>query len=101
MGRLAARCDAGLIKQAAAPAAPPVLLAAPLGPLDAEPDPQPVPESVAEPSAASQVRAISQLPVTARAPKTPSLSAQPEASQTAVGSGAADASPPGLPAPEP
>jgi hypothetical protein len=89
----------GFIKEAAAPAALPVLLAAPLGPLDAEPHPESVPESVAEPSAASQVRPISQLSVTAKAPTTPSPSAQPEASQAAAGSAAVDASPPGLLAP--
>jgi hypothetical protein len=89
----------GFIKEAAAPPAPPVLLAAPVGPLDAEPHPESVPESVAEPSAASQVRPISQPPITARAPTTPSPSAQAKASQTAVGSAAAEASPPGLLAP--
>jgi hypothetical protein len=62
------------IKEAAAPAAPPVLLAAPVGPLDAEPHPESVPESVAEPGAASQVRPIIQPPVTARAPTTPARS---------------------------
>src|SRR6516162_9203880 len=67
----------GFIKEAGAPPAPPVLLAAPVGPLDAEPHPEIVPESVAEPSAASQVRPISQPPDTARAPTTPSPSAQP------------------------
>ena len=89
----------GFIKEAAAPAAPPVLLAAPVGPLDAEPHPGSMPESVAEPSATSQVRPISQPPVTAREPTTPSPSAAPEASQAAAGSAAADASPPGLFAP--
>jgi hypothetical protein len=88
----------GFIKEAAGPAAPPVLLAAPVGPLGAEPPPESVPESVAEPSATSQVRSISQPPVTARAPTTPSPSAQPEASQAAADSAAADASP-GLLAP--
>ena len=88
----------GFIKEAA-PRAPPVLLAAPVGPLDAEPHPECVPESVAEPSATSQVRPISQPPVTARALTTPSPSAQPEASQAAAGSAAADASPPWLLAP--
>src|SRR5215469_11541315 len=87
------------IKEAAAPTAPPVLLAAPVGPLDAEPHPESLPESVAEPGAASQVDPISQPSVTARAPTTPSPSAQPEASQEAAGSAAADASPPGLLAP--
>ena len=86
------------IKEAAAPAPPPVLLAAPVGPLDAE-HPESVPESVAEPSATSQVRPISQPPVSARAPTTPSPSAQPEASQAAAGSGDADASSPRLLAP--
>ena len=86
----------GFIKETAGPAAPPVLLSAPLGPLDAEPPPESVRESVAEPSVTSQVRPISQPPVTARAAlTTPSPSAQPEASQAA----AADASPPGLLAP--
>ncbi len=85
----------GFIKEAAAP----VLLAAPVGSLDAEPPPESLPESVAEPSATSQVRPIGQPPVTARAPTTPSLSAQPEASQAAAGSAAADASPPKLLAP--
>jgi hypothetical protein len=88
----------GFIKEAAGPAAPPVLLAAPVGPLDAQPPPEALPESVAEPSATSQVRSISQPPVTARAPTTPSPSAQPEASQAAADSAAADASP-GLLAP--
>ena len=86
----------GFIKEAAAPTAPPVLLAAPVGPFDAEPHPESVPESVAEQSATSQVDPISQPSVTARAPTTPSPSAQPEASQEAAGSAAADASPPGL-----
>ena len=85
----------GFIKEAAAPAAPPVLLAAPVGPLDAEPHPESVPESVAEPSATSQVRPISQPPVTARAPTAPSPSAQPEASQAAAGPRPRP-SPPGL-----
>ena len=76
-----------------------VLLAAPVGPLDAEPDPDSVPETVAEPSATSQVGPISQPPVAARAQTTPSPSPQPEASQVAADSAAADASPPGLPAP--
>jgi hypothetical protein len=58
-----------------------------------------VPESVAEPRATSQVRPISQPPVTARAPTAPSPSAQPEVSQAAAGPAAADASPPGLVAP--
>lgn len=89
----------GFIQEAAAPAAPPVLLAAPIGPLDAEPHPESVPESAAEPSATSQVRPISQPPITAGTPTTPSPSAQPEASQEAVGSTAADASSPGLSAP--
>jgi hypothetical protein len=70
----------GFIKEAAAPTAPPMLLAAPLGPLDAEPHPESVPESVSEPRATSQVRPISQPPVTARAPTAPSPSAQPQAS---------------------
>jgi predicted flap endonuclease-1-like 5' DNA nuclease len=89
----------GFIKEAAAPTAPPVLLAAPVGPLDAEPHPESVPDSVAEPSATSQVRPISQPPVTAKAPTTPLPLAQPEASQATAGSAAADASPPGLLAP--
>ena len=94
----------GFIKEAAAPTAPPVLLAAPVGPLDAEPHPESLPESVAEPGATSQVDPISQPSVTARAPTTPSPttpspSAQPEAAQEAAGSAAADASPPGLLAP--
>jgi hypothetical protein len=100
----------GFIKKASAHAAPPVLLAAPVGPLHAEPH-QPVgplhaaphqeapPESIAEPTAAGQVRPISQPPVTARAPTTPSPSPQPEASRAAAGSAAADATPPGLLAP--
>ena len=100
------------IKEAAAPAAPaasPVLLAAPLGPLDAEPPPESVLEPpgsvlgpVAEPNATSQVRPISQPPVTARAPTTPSTpspSAQPEASQATAESAAAGGFPPGLLAP--
>ena len=99
MGRLGARRDAGLIREAAAPSGPPVLLAAPVGPLDAEQHPESMPESVAGPGATSQVRPTSQLPVTARAPTTPSPSAQPEASQAAAGSAAADASPPALLAP--
>src|SRR5215475_1044386 len=92
----------GFIREAAAP---PVLLAAPVGPLDAEPQPESVPEPAAEPSATAQVRPISQAPVTSqppvtpRAPTTPSPSAHPEAPQAAVGSAAADASPPGLLAP--
>ena len=87
------------IKEATAPAAPPVLLAAPLGPLDAGPPPESVRESVAEPSVTSQVRPISQPPVTARAPTTPSPSAQPEASKAVAYSAAPDASPSGLLAP--
>jgi hypothetical protein len=89
----------GFIEEAAAPAAPPVLLAAPVGPLDAEPDPECVPESVAEPSATSQVRPVSQPPVAARAPTAPLPSAQPEVSQAAASSAAAEASPPRLLAP--
>jgi hypothetical protein len=89
----------GFIKEAAAPVAPPVLLAAPVGPLDAEPQPESVPESGAESGAASQVRIISQPPITAQAPTIPSPLAELEASQAATGSGAADASPPGLLAP--
>jgi hypothetical protein len=89
----------GFIKEAAAPAAPPVLLAAPVGPPDAEPHPESVPESVAGPSATAQARPIGQPPVTSRAPTTPSPSAQPEASQAAAGSAAGGASPPGLLAP--
>jgi hypothetical protein len=42
----------GFIKEAAAPPAPPALLAAPVGPLDAEPHPESVSESVIESSAA-------------------------------------------------
>jgi hypothetical protein len=86
----------GFIKEAAAPAPPPVLLAAPVGPRDAEPEPESVPESGAEPSATCQVRPISQRAVTTRAPAIPSPSAQPEASQAAAGSADADASPRGL-----
>jgi Helix-hairpin-helix domain len=89
----------GFIKEAAAPAAPPVLLAAPVGPLDAEPHPESVPESVAEPGATSQVRPISQPSATARAPTAPSPSAQPAASQAAASSAAEDDSLPGLLAP--
>jgi len=77
----------------AAPAAPVGLLAAPVGPLDAEPHPEYMPESVAEPSATSQVSPVRQPPVTAQA-STPSPPAQPEASQPAARSAAADASPP-------
>jgi hypothetical protein len=87
------------INEVAGTSAPPMLLAAPLGPLDAEPDPESVPESVAEPSATSQVRAISQPPATGRAPTTPSPSAQPETSQAAAKSAAADVSPPEFLAP--
>jgi hypothetical protein len=89
----------GFIKQASVRAAPPVLLAAPVGPFDAEPHPESPSESVAEPAATGQVRPISQPPVTVRAPTTPSPSAQPEASQAAPGFAAADTTPPGLLAP--
>lgn len=89
----------GFIKKASAHAAPPVLLAAPVGPLDAEPHPESPPESVAEPTATGHGRPISQPPVTARAPTTPSPSAQPEAFQAAAGSPVADATRPGLLAP--
>jgi hypothetical protein len=89
----------GFIEKASAHAAPPVLLAAPVGPLHAEPHPEAPPESVAEPSATGLVPSISQPPVTARASTTPSPSARPEASQAAAGSAAADATPPGLLAP--
>jgi hypothetical protein len=82
------------IKETTAPAVPSVLLAAPVGPLDAESHAGYMPESVAEPSAASEVRPVSQLPVTARASTTPSPPAQPEVSQAAARSAAADASPP-------
>ena len=58
----------GFVKEAAAPAALPVLLAAPVEPFDAEPPPESVLEPVAEPSATSQVRPISQPPVTAVGP---------------------------------
>jgi hypothetical protein len=80
----------GFINEAAAPAAPPALLAAPVGPLDAEPHPEGVAESVAEPSATSEVRPVSRLPVTARALTTPSPPARPETAWSAD----ADASPP-------
>jgi hypothetical protein len=89
----------GFIKKASAPAAPLVLLAAPVGPLDAEPHPESQPESVAEPIATGQGRPISHPPVIARAPTTPSPSTQPEASRAAPGSPAADATRPGLLAP--
>jgi hypothetical protein len=89
----------GFIKEAAGPAAPPMLLAAPVGPLDAEPHPESVLEPVAEPSATSRVRLIRQPPLTARAPTTPSPPAEPEASLAAASSVAADGPPPGLPAP--
>ena len=89
----------GFVKEAAAPAALPVLLAAPVEPFDAEPPPESVLEPVAEPSATSQVRPLSQQSVTARASATPSPSAQPEASQTVADSTAADGSPPGPLAP--
>jgi hypothetical protein len=89
----------GFIKEAAAPAAPPALLASPVGPLGAEPHPESAPESGTEASAASQGRPISQPPVTAGAPTTPAPSAQPEACQAAAGSAAADASQPELLAP--
>ena len=68
----------GFIKEAAAPAAP-LVLTAPVGPLDAEPHPESVPESAAEPSATVQVRRVSQPPVIARAATTPAPSAPPEA----------------------
>jgi len=89
----------GFIKEVAVPAAPPMLLAAPIVPLDAEPHPEFEPEPAAEPRAASQVRPIGQLPFTASAPTTPLPAAQPEAPQAEVGSAAADASPPELVAP--
>jgi hypothetical protein len=89
----------GFIKEVAAPATPSGPLAAPTGSRDVEPHPESVPESVAESIAISQVRPISQPPLTARAPTTPSPSAQPEASQAAVGSAVADASAPRLLAP--
>jgi hypothetical protein len=87
------------VKEAAVPAAPLVLLAAPVGPLDAEGHPESVLESVAEPNATSQIGSISQPPVTERAPTTPSPSPQPEASQAVAGSAAADLYPPALLAP--
>jgi hypothetical protein len=87
------------IKEAAGPAAPPVPLAAPVRPLDAEPQPESLSGSAAEPSATSQVRPISQPPITARAPTTPLPSAQSGTSQAAAGSAAADAPPLGLLAP--
>jgi hypothetical protein len=68
----------GFIKEAAAPAAP-SMLAAPVEPLDAEPHPESMPESAAEPSATVQVRPVSQPPVIARATTTPAPSAQPDA----------------------
>ena len=92
------RAMLGFIEKASAHAAPPVLLAAPVGPLHAEPHPEAPPESVAELSATGLVPSISQPPV-ARASTTPSPSAQPEVSQAAAGSAAADATPPGLLAP--
>ena len=57
MGRLEHDAMLRFIKETAAPTAPaaPVgLLAAPVGPLDAEPDPEYTPESVAEPSATAR-----------------------------------------------
>ena len=89
----------GFVKEAAAPTAFPALLAAPVGPLDEEPHPESVLEPVAESSASSQVRPLSQPSVTARAPAIPSPSAPPEASQAVADSTAADGSPPGLLAP--
>ena len=87
------------IEEVAVPAAPPVLLAAPVGPPDAEPGPESVLESAAEPSPTSQVRPISEPPITARAPTAPAPPPQAEASQAVAGSAAADGSPPGLLAP--
>jgi hypothetical protein len=93
----------GFIKKASGHAALPVLLAAPVGPLDTEPHPESPPESVAESAATGQVRPISQPSVTVRAPTTLSPPAQLEASQAAAGSAAAepaaDAPPRGLLAP--
>jgi hypothetical protein len=89
----------GFVREAAAPAALPVLLAAPAGPPDAEPHPESVPGPVAESSATSQVRPLSQPPLTARAPAIPSPPAPPEASREVDGSAAPDGSPPGLLAP--
>ena len=85
------------VKEASVHAVPPALLAAPVGLFDAEPQPESPPESVAESAATGQVRPISEPPVTVRAPTTPS--AQPEASQAAAGSAAADAGLSGLLAP--
>jgi hypothetical protein len=87
------------VMEADAPAALPVLLAAPVGPPDGEPHPESVLEPVADSSTTSQVRPLSQPSVTARAPAIPSPSAPPEASQAVAGSTAADGSPPGLLAP--
>jgi len=97
---------AGLAEEAAAPAALPLLFAAPVGPIDAEPHPESVLEPVAESSATSQVRPLSQQSVNVNASAKPSAAsakpsapAQPEASQTVADSAAADGCPPGLLAP--
>jgi len=50
----------GFVKETAAPSAPPMLLAAPVGPPDAEPHPEPGREPAAGSGAASQVRPPSQ-----------------------------------------
>jgi hypothetical protein len=89
----------GFIKEAAAPPAPPVLLAAPAGPLDTEQHQESVPESVAEPTTSSQVHPISQPPVTATTPTILAPPAQPEVSPAAAGTVAADVSPSRLLAP--
>lgn len=94
-----AAAPAGFAEEAAAPAALPLLFAAPVGPIDAEPHPESVLEPVAESSATSQVRPLSQQSVNAKAAAKPSPPAQPEASQAVAGSAAADGSPPGLVAP--
>jgi hypothetical protein len=94
-----AAAPADSAEEAAAPAALPALLAAPVGPPDPEPHPESVLDPVAESSATSQVRPLSRQPVTAKAPATPSPSAQAEGSQTVADSTAADGSPPGLLAP--
>jgi hypothetical protein len=94
-----AAAPADSVEEAAAPAALPALLAAPVGPPDPEPHPESVLDPVAESSATSQVRPLSRQPATAKAPATPSPSAQPEGSQTVADSTAADGSPPGLLAP--
>ena len=100
MGRWEHGAMLGFIEKASAHAAPPVLLAAPVGPLHAEPHPEAPPESVAEPSATGLVR-LHQPATRHRKGARRHLRRRPSPKRPKQrpASAAADATPPGLLAP--